>query len=870
MDNTTYKIAIAGLMHDIGKFAERAGMEVSREYGVNNADLYQPFNKVQTRHTHKHALYTAAFIEHYAAALPTVFNEPGWGEGDAFINLAAKHHRPETPLQWVVTVADRVSSGMDRESFDEDSTEIKVAEYRKVRLLPVLEALTTHASRDESRGAYAHHYPLRSLSPEAMFPEQGALPNVSGSDPQQEYAGLFSRFVSDLERLNHRNIVPLWIEHFDTLLMRYASCIPAATVGKVIPDVSLYDHMRTTAALAAAIYRYHAEIGSLSIEDIKSYDDRKFLLVTGDFYGIQDFIFSEGGSTNKAAAKLLRGRSFAVSLLSELAADMVCRRAGLPSLSVAINAAGKFTIIAPNTKAARETVSDVEDTVNRWLVERFYGQTSVGFSAVEACCNDFMSHNYSSLWERVGKASEERKYKKIPLDRFGGVVPGYLESFDNDLHRRLCPFCGKRPSSKAAEDDRLLGDERSACAVCRDHIFLGTSLVKSDRIAIMSPDADVHGVKLLDPLFGAYQVSFEIGGRLGSVAESGQLYKYWIIGNRARAAEREGVAVRFIGGHVPVYSEADRNDDILRRLLHGRRSHKKKDELFDQLMKDLGQPKTFEHIAKMALKQVNGEEKLAGIEALGVLKADLDNLGLLFACGLKHESLSRMATLSRQLDSYFALYLPHVLDSEARFSDIYTVFAGGDDLFLIGPWNRIVDFASFLNDSFRRFACSNKELTISSGIEVCKPGLPVTHFAERAEERLKQAKDGGRDAITLFGETVSWEQMKELAEIGTTLKTWLDRGMINNAMLYRLNELVDMAGRQKKLLKAGNAVPMEELDCLKWKARLKYSLIRNVGRGLKGEDKGKVLDDVGRVALWLDKHGSAMRIPLWQVIYNQR
>src|SRR5690606_30687902 len=100
----------------------------------------------------------------------------------------------------------------------------------------------------------------------------------------------------------------------------YTAHIPAATVGKVVPDISLYDHSKTTAALATAIYAYHSECQTLEIDRIKDDKDPKFLLVTGDLYGIQDFIFAAGGSTGRASAKLLRGRSFSVSLIAELAA----------------------------------------------------------------------------------------------------------------------------------------------------------------------------------------------------------------------------------------------------------------------------------------------------------------------------------------------------------------------------------------------------------------------------------------------------------------------------------------------------------------------------------------------------------------------
>ena len=133
MDDTVYKIAIAGFLHDIGKFAERAGMEVSQEYIDNNTALYQP--SFQSRYTHKHALYTAAFIEQYESVLPEAFNRAGLGLGDSFINLAAMHHKPETPLQWIIAIADRVSSGFDRKEFDDYNQEIKVKDYTKTRLL---------------------------------------------------------------------------------------------------------------------------------------------------------------------------------------------------------------------------------------------------------------------------------------------------------------------------------------------------------------------------------------------------------------------------------------------------------------------------------------------------------------------------------------------------------------------------------------------------------------------------------------------------------------------------------------------------------------------------------------------------------------
>jgi len=476
MDDTVYKISIAGFLHDIGKFAERADMPVSKEYLNNNAGLYQPYYKTQNRYTHKHAVYTAAFIEENEKYLPPQFNKANWGLGDSFINLAAMHHKPESPLQWIIAIADRVSSGFDRQKFEDYNLEIKVKDYTKTRLIPLLEGISLEEnSRDDSLDAYKFRYQLKELTPDSIFPSDLSEYRIlNRDDAKREYITLFNEFVNALERLWHKENIPLWFEHFENLFMIYASHIPSATVGLVVPDISLFDHAKTTASFASALYVYHSANGSLdNVDSIKSYDDNKFLLVNGYFYGIQDFIFTSGGSTGKSSAKLLRGRSFSVSLITELAADMLCREIGLPSSSIILNAAGKFTLISPNTKAAKEAIQKASITMNEWLINNFYGQSSIGISYIEASCNDFVTGNFPSLWEKLQDAMGTKKYTKFDLSKVGGSVKDYLGSFNNTLNHPLCPFCGKRPSHKDAIVELGSNEKEYACKICKDHIYMG-------------------------------------------------------------------------------------------------------------------------------------------------------------------------------------------------------------------------------------------------------------------------------------------------------------------------------------------------------------------------------------------------------------
>lgn len=869
MDMTIYKIAIAAFLHDIGKFAERAelagapGFHADPMFLNDNAQYFQP--EFNGKYSHKHAVYTAAFIDHIEKLLPKEFNKAEWGIGDSFMNLAAKHHKPETPLQWVVAMADRVSSGFDRDKFEDYNKGIAVQDYKKTRLLTIFEGIAPDGNWKEDRlDAYKFRYPLKELSPLNIFPVDDPESRKPESEQaSKEYAELFYNFIVALEKLEHKRNIPLWFEHFDSLFMIYASHIPAATVGKVVPDVSLYDHSKTTAALASAIYLYHIQNGSLEIEKIRDYEDKKFLIVTGDFYGIQNFIFSEGGSTGKASAKLLRGRSFAVSLMSELAADMLCREIGLTSASIILNAAGKFTLIAPNTDEAREKITAVEKRINDWLITRFYGETSIGISTVEAGLCDFTTEKFEGLWERLARTSERKKHNKVNLDLYGGAVEGYLDEFNNDLDKKLCPFCGKRPSSLDVEG-KMSGDEKSSCTICHDHIYLGTNLVKASRIAIATRDADFYGDKLMEPIFGEYQVSLDVDGKLSLLADTGTLLKYWDISVAKDGNIARDITAKFINGYVPKYREEDNYDG---RLLAGKKREETKLDLIEAVKPEKETPKTFLHIAKKSLKFTDQPDKFMGIEALGVLKADVDNLGLAFSCGLRHKSISRLATMSRQMNYYFSVYLPHLLNTDERFRDIYTVFAGGDDLFLIGPWNRIVEFASCLNGSFKEYVCGNRHITISCGISVNKPGVPVQAIAEMSEEALHKAKGNGRDSVTLFNEVVKWNEFEKLASHRQDIEKWIDDGTINNAMLFRLNSFSDMA-RQANELKG--AIEIEDWECLKWRSKFKYNLVRNIGRNLKGEEKVKAIKEVEKTAKWLEDFEGKLKIAVWQVIYNRR
>jgi len=862
MEQTVVKVALAGLMHDIGKFAQ-GGMNIPKQYAIDNADQYQPF--YNNRHTHIHSLYTAAFIEQFADNLPGMLNRGGWGEGDSLVNLAAGHHKPETAMQWIVAQADRISSGLDRDTFEEGE-KIAFKDVKRTRLLPIFEQINHEKEAVfNNRKSFQYRYPLAPLSAGSIFPMKINEQSLKG-DAATEYKNLFNLFTDQLAKLAHvETNVELWMNHFDSLLQTCTALIPAARVSDVVHDVSLYDHCRTTAAFSSALYGYHLKNNSFTEKAIRNNSEDKFLLVTGDFFGIQDFIFSAGGEMKKFRSKILRGRSFAVSIMAELAADMLCRELGLTFLSVVFTAAGKFTLIAPNTLQNKEKIESVESTINDWLFAVSCGQASLGIAVTQAKPSQFYCGKYEELHDNHMENIQKRKLEKVNLEKYSGAMHGYLEAFDSDLG--LCPLCGKRPATHEAGKDHTVFSENSgrACSVCRDHILLGSLVVKKEKLAVYEKGDVSSTQELLEPLFGKYQLRFVGTSEAAGAAPS--LIKVWQVNANKDGSLFSDVTMRPLNGYVPLYRQEDEDDDC---LLEGKRSEEKSLEMIDQI--NVGDLKTFGHIALRAKIKNNSSKRMTGTEAIGVLKADVDNLGLIVSCGLpgKRFTISRVATLSRQLDAFFSVYLPNMLRESDDFTDVYTVFAGGDDLFLIGPWNKMANLAKYLRERFAEYVCANKQITFSAGITVQKPHVPVDKLANSAEEALEQSKDvPAKDSITMFGQTVSWEKFGSLLENREAMQSWLDRKLISSGMMYRFNHLISLAGREKAAVQ-GDVVHLDDLHAMKWRAMFAYSVERNIDSSLKGEKRRSAVQDVGLMAAWMDTYGSAVRIPLWHLLYDKR
>ncbi len=881
------RIALAAFLHDLGKFAERARLPVPQEILEANKQLYCPHHKKFTDDrgwfSHVHAAYTGLAMDIIEPSLPPLTGEHfapfgSWKTRDAddsFINAAAKHHKPDSFLQWIIATADRVASGFDREQFaqynqGEDKTASGKNHYT-ARQLTLFEQI--HRP-DMKESEFNYRYPLKALSPDSLFPAKAETCEYSDNDKaQKEYAQLWNEFVAALNKLpeSHRSNWSLWLDHFETVWGVFTHAIPSATAFNVRPDVSLYDHSRVTAALATALWRYHHERDDtgetarkqLSEQD-QSWQDKKFLLIQGDFFGIQDFIFAHGGETNKRAAKLLRGRSFYVSLLTECAALNVLDALELPSTSQVINAAGKFMIVAPNTPATLNKLHAVREELDAWFLQYSWGQAGVGIAWTEAACDDFRrSQNssnpspYQQLIQRLFAQLEIIKNQRFNLcgtTQAPMIFSDFLDRFHND--KGVCKIDGRSPASVLLENDIWISD------LAQDQINIGGWLANPDKQRILiTRNALSLSSRLKIPVFG-FHISFvpseEAKGKFGALAKTGELLRAWdfSLPQSGNQPLWKGYARRNINAYVPLFNaQSDAETEL------GKYGHEEKLPFADL--------KTLNHIA-CEDKTLTENIRWQGITALSTLKGDVDNLGQIFQTGLGPDSsFSKTAALSRQINAFFAIYLPWLCQNE--YPNTYTVFAGGDDFFLMGPWLSQIKLAQVMRQAFKRYVADNDQVHFSAGISTTKPGLPVNQLGEMAEHALEQAKGHNprrldvapKNAISCFNQVMFWDEFVALSLRSQRLSELSRELKLSTGYVYGLLNLIDMEEQVDK--KPQNAI---------WHSYFAYRTVRMLERNkqLDKEQRKRRQVELAEeiVNSGIKRHGGNYRVALFCHLYQER
>lgn len=584
-------------------------------------------------------------------------------------------------------------------------------------------------------------------TPSEISPEKIKFPESKKVLSEKDYEEIFTKFSNELSKM----LYTLNPEKLLVLLERYTSFVPSKM--SIENDISLFDHLKTTAAIASCLYYYHRE----ELEDepeIENREDKKYLFVGGDISGIQDFIYNV---SYKGALKYLRARSAFLEFLTLDVALEILNRLNLSFANVVYAGGGNFYLLLPNTKEAKDIVTLVRREVNKWLLERLEGDIYIAISFIETNGNAIMKmRDNESLWDKVNAEVRKEKQRK------------FQECFEEEWwlisnENKTCKICGKRTSELCSltfnEEEKL-----EVCAFCEELFYLGKEILEAE---VMVRSKDRKNYKKFELPFS-------------------NLY----LCRKKDITEFPVDAVVFLKNSYAPLEFPFRQITVF---------------VSDYAVRDeSGGIKSFDKIANNAI----------GAKKIALLKMDVDNLGKIFSEGLENNSLSRSSTLSRMLNLFFKAHLDSIIErSEKKLfktqnndkREIVVIYAGGDDLMIGGTWNDVLELAFEIREVFRKYVGFNPAITISGGYGIFDKKTPMIRMAKIINQRLEKSKSEGKDRIHLMEREVGKYSNFESYQWDEFLSLWrtfsdkiLHKKDFSRSIIYRLLEAREAYIRNEK------------------------------------------------------------------------
>ena len=763
--NDLEKISFAGQLHDIGKFFQRAVGQDS-EIPSNFQELLSK-DVYEKEFKYKHAVYSYIAINSiFKELLKQAF---ALSEDDVkeIVNLASKHHNPSNKLEKILQLADWFSSA-EREKILEDEVNY---------LHSVFERISFEKEKDTGSKNFAY-YRLRPLSllEEDIFPQiyEGYFKGdqikffekttkKDKKDIEKElgdYKKLFDEFKKDLNKLRDFKGIQAY-NFIYYLFQKYLWCVPASTYdfekkSRHYPDISLFDHSRVLSAVASSLYDYTQKTGfSLEGKTKEVFDKLEeedfLLLVEGDITGIQKFIYNIGKTQDIkdfSVAKALRGRSFLVALIPEIISRYILKSLGYTITNLLYSGGGKFQLLVANTEDNTKKLTEIEKKLNEYFYKEYGFEIGIVLSSTAFSGKYLTGKNNKSFSNVIEK-------NQIKLDEKKKRKSADLLTEDLQDGKKICLSCKTMPAQ-----------DKDLCKLCKKSSDIGGFIPKINYLVFDFNNTDISspGMETFDlGKFGKiYLVPNKEIDRFRNFDEILKL-------NNTEFDRNNGF--KFLGNTVPLIDE--NNLDFFKSL---EEDEKKREKI------RISHVIEFKYLAQLS----KGDNKL------GIFRADVDNLGLIISDGLKKKdekesekyTISRIATLSRMLDLFFAGYINKLAEKTSKDflpiqindkrleqinSLIYVVYSGGDDLFIIAPYDVAVKFAQKVREEFYNFTCKNMNFGISGGVFISSPTLPIhlsAKYSEKLEDKSKKSyycsKDKLfiKDSISILNKTFRWRNFE--------------------------------------------------------------------------------------------------------------
>ena len=492
----------------------------------------------------------------------------------------------------------------------------------------------------------------------------------------------------------------------------------------------------------------------------KFWDEKAFLLYSADVSGIQNFIYTV--STDNAL-RSMRSRSFFLELLMEHYIDEVLDGCGLSRANLLYSGGGHCYMLLPNTQKTKLCLAQQSAHINRWLREQFGIRLFLADGMTPCSANELTNQPQNELTNQPQKnapykeifrrVSQQISYRK--MHRYSAAELMELNRGTVRKDGRECKICG------AVE--QLNGEK---CHWC--NLFEQISRDIQDKrktvfVVSETPYTQLY-IELPHGDSCAYLSILETDDAQQLLQQTDDVLRVYT---------KNAQSLLSVGAHYA-------------------------SQLF------VGEYHDSNRINELA-------EKSTGISRIAVCRMDVDDLGKAFVSGFerphaaaaedqyKYVTISRTASFSRQMSRFFKYYINSILARVTKDALAVTiVYSGGDDVFLVGAWDHILEAAMRIQEDFQTYTCHT--LHLSAGILLKNAKYPIRRSASEAAELEAFAKShDGKNAVTIFEasaqQTYPWQIFQD--KVINEKQNLLERFFANQedaergkAFLYRLLDLL--------------------------------------------------------------------------------
>jgi CRISPR-associated protein Csm1 len=689
------------------------------------------------------------------------------------------------------------------------------------------------------------HFPFMAMNLEDTFFPQ--------SEAKGSKEDVKKRFQEDYQKIAHLELFARG-ETLLHLMHKYCTVIPAGKDSAI----SLYDHAKLKAAIAVCL-------------SDKNEKEKPFLLVGGDLSGIQEFIFD---IVSKNAAKNLKGRSFYLHLLIDGIVQRFLQDTGLTQANIVFASGGKFYVLTPNNETIISEIKRLEQEITVELFEAHKVGLSITLDWLELSKEQLSGSKLGSeIWMKLQDNLRNKK-----RSRFNVLIS---ENFDDLFEAKEA---GGETRRDAITNEEINDEEAKSKTVytigdavpkriesLREFVELDVSIPvikKSTQQQIMA------GFFLRDK---TYRLEGDLAFELDIQDDFQQDREMNLPGHRSinyllnndKYQRKEGTLLKRLSINDPKDFLLLKNDEG--STINGFEFYGGNDFPLSLAKGRDGRdlPKTFSEMAGAFDEERSKDDPLhyktefdklgeASFKRLAILRMDIDGLSGVFRNGFgEHGTLAHFSALSRQLDWFFKGYLNTLwkkgvtgtYDWKAWTQIIYS---GGDDLFIVGKWDCLIDFAEQIRSDLKKWTCHHAGIDISGGLVLVTHKYPIIKAAAQcgsAEYVAKQyqfhrehqgnseikyiARKESRflikekNAITIFDLPLNWESeykiVKNLKEDFVRLVKGED---IPRSIMMGLAAFYERKSNQKKL---------DETPTWRW--QVAYQLARSKDRVKSKEGK---------------------------------